>query len=127
MPFISWLFENRVMRIMFELTTEEVGGEGCIMWSFIICTVCQVVGYQRTVTKWMRNVACMGTKVLLNRILIGKWQEKVHSEGLYECRRIILKWILRNCINMDFDYLCFGRALSVILMNFVINCTFSIL
>ena len=60
------------MRIMFVLYTEELGGEGCIMWSFIICTACEVVGYQRRVTKWVRYVACMGMKVILNRILIGK-------------------------------------------------------
>ena len=50
-PRISWLLLNRVMRIMFELNTEELGGEGCIMWSFIICTACEVVGYQRTLMK----------------------------------------------------------------------------
>ena len=99
MPFITWLFENRVMRIVFEL-----GEEGCIMWSFIICTACQVVGYQKTVTKWFRNVACMGMQVIVNRILIGKRKERVHSEGLYECRRIMLQWILRNSMRMDFDY-----------------------
>ena len=60
------------MRIMFELKTEEMGGKGCIMWSFIIYTACEVVGIERTVTKWVRNVACMGMKVILNRLLIGK-------------------------------------------------------
>ena len=64
------------MRIMFELNTEELGREGCIMWSFMICTAGQVVGYERTVTKWVRNVACMGMKVLLNRLLIGRWGGK---------------------------------------------------
>jgi hypothetical protein len=43
------LFENRVMRIMFELKTEDMGGKGCIMWSSIIYTACQVVGYRRAV------------------------------------------------------------------------------
>jgi hypothetical protein len=43
------LCENRVMGIMFELKTEEMGGKGCIMWSFMIYTVCQIVVYQRTV------------------------------------------------------------------------------
>jgi hypothetical protein len=61
-----------MMRIVFELKIEEVGGKGCIMWSFIIYTACQVVGNQRTVTKWVRNVACMGMKVVLKRLLIGK-------------------------------------------------------
>jgi hypothetical protein len=51
-------------------------------------------------------------------------KERIHSEGLCEYRRIILKCILSNCIRMDFDYSFFGRALSDILMNFVINCTF---
>jgi len=68
----SWLFGNRMMRIMFELKREELGGEGCVMWSFIIYTACEVVGNERTVTEWVRNVACMGLKVMLNRLLIGK-------------------------------------------------------
>jgi len=42
------------------------------MWSFIIYSACQVVGYLRTVAKWVRNVAWMGVKVILNRFLIGK-------------------------------------------------------
>jgi len=65
-----------MMGIMFELKTEELGGEGYIMWSLIICTACQVVGNQRKVTKRVRNVACMGVKVILNRLLIGKWGGK---------------------------------------------------
>jgi hypothetical protein len=113
-----------MMRIMFELKTEELGGKGCIMWSFIIYTACQVVGNQRTVTKWVKNVACMHMKVISNRLLVENGEERVNSEGLYEYRRIILKWILRNCIGMDFEYSCFGRALSDIIMNFVITCTF---
>jgi len=76
LPFIRWLFENRMMGIMFELKTEDVGGEGCIMLSLIFCTACQVVGNQRKVKKWVRNVACMGVKVVLNRLLTGKWEGK---------------------------------------------------
>jgi hypothetical protein len=41
LPFITWLFENRVMRIMYELKTEELGGKGCMMRSFIIYTANQ--------------------------------------------------------------------------------------
>ena len=67
LPFIRLLFENRMMGIMFELKTEELRGEGYIMWSLIICTACQVEGNQRKVTKRVRNVACMGVKVILNR------------------------------------------------------------
>jgi hypothetical protein len=61
---------------MFELKTEEMGGKGCVMWSFIIYSACQILGYQRTVAKWVRNVACMGVKVILNRFLIGKLEGK---------------------------------------------------
>jgi hypothetical protein len=42
---------------------------------------------------------------------------RVHSEGLCEYGRIILKWILKNCIRMDFEYSCLGRMLNDILMN----------
>jgi hypothetical protein len=34
------LFENRVTRIMFDLKSEEVGGEECISCGFIMCTAC---------------------------------------------------------------------------------------
>jgi hypothetical protein len=61
------------MRIMYEPKTEELGAKGSIMWSFVIYTACQVVGNQRRVTKWVRNVACMGMNVILKRLLIGKW------------------------------------------------------
>ena len=43
---------------------------------FIIYTACQIVGYQRTVGKWVRNVACMGVKVILKRVLIGNQEGK---------------------------------------------------
>ncbi len=59
------LFENRVTRIMFGIKTEEIGGKWWIMWSFIICTVCQILGYRRTVAKSVRNVACIGMNVSL--------------------------------------------------------------
>jgi hypothetical protein len=63
-------------------------------------------------------------KVIWKRLLIGKGEERVHSEGLCEYRRIILKWIFMNSIRMDFDYSSFGGALSDILVNSVINRTF---
>jgi len=65
-----------MMGIMFELKTVELGGEGGIMWNLINFTACQVVANQRKVTKWVRNVACMGVKVIVNRLLIGKWGVK---------------------------------------------------
>jgi hypothetical protein len=64
------------MRIMFELKKEEMGRKGCILWSSIIYTVCHILGYRRTVTKWVRNVACMGMKVILNRFLVRKQEGK---------------------------------------------------
>jgi hypothetical protein len=50
--------------------------------------------------------------------------ERGHSEGLCEYGKIILKWMLRKCIRMDFDYSCHSRALNNILMNLVITLTF---
>jgi len=66
-----------VVGIMFELKTEEMGRNGCILWTFIIYSACQMLGYQRTVTKCVRNVECMAVKVMLNRILIGKREGKI--------------------------------------------------
>jgi hypothetical protein len=51
------LFENRMMRILFELKTEKLGGKACIMWSFIIYSSCQILGNERAVVKWVWNVA----------------------------------------------------------------------
>ena len=73
------VFEIGVVGKMFELKTEELGRKGCILWSFIIYSPCQILGYQRTVTEWVRNVACMGVKVILKRILIGEWEGKSPS------------------------------------------------
>jgi hypothetical protein len=109
------------MRILFELKTEEFGRKRNIMWSSIIYIACQILGYQRTVAKWVRNVACMGVKVILNRFLIGKRGRKGSIQKVHEYGRIILKWILRNCIRMEFDYSCFRRALNDVLMNCVMN------
>jgi len=64
----------------------------------------------------------MGVEVILNRFLMGNGRDEVHSEGLCEYGRIILKWILRNCIRMEFDYSCFGSTLNDTLMNCVMNC-----
>ena len=99
----------------------ENGRKGCIIWSSIIYAAPQILGYQRTVAKWVRNVACMGVTYLKE---ISDWKmgkEGVHSEGLCEYGGIILKWILRNCIRMDFDYSYIGRALNDIPMNSLMN------
>jgi len=64
------------MRIMYELKTEELGGKGSIIYN-----ACQIVGNQRRVTQWVRNVACMGMNVILKRLLIGKWGGKSLFRG----------------------------------------------
>jgi len=85
------------MRIMSELRTKEMGRKGCILWSFINYTACQILEYQRTVTKCVRNVACMGVKLILNRFLRGKW------EGMSPFRRPVGMW--EDNIEMDFKEL----------------------
>ena len=84
-------------KLFFELKTEEIEGKGCKMWSFVICTACQILGYQRTVAKWVRNVAWMGVKVILNRFLIWKW------EGKSPFIRPV--WIWEDNIEIDFKKL----------------------
>ena len=54
------VFESRMRRIMLELMTEGMGGKGCIMCSFMICTARQIVGYQCTLAKLVRTVAWLG-------------------------------------------------------------------
>ena len=105
------LFENRVMGVMFQLKTgngrkrkDTVGLHNlyCLSGSRV----------SKNGGKWVRNAACMGVKVILKRVLIGK------HEGKSPFRRPVcmwddkLKWILRNFIRVYFDYSCFGRALN---------------
>ena len=62
------VFENGVMGIMFELKTEELGRKGCILWTFKMYCACEVLQYQRTGTRWVRNVACIGAESELEQI-----------------------------------------------------------
>jgi hypothetical protein len=63
--------------VMFGLKTEEIGGGGgCVMWSFLIYSACQILSCQRTVAELVRNVACMGVKVILNKFFNGKREGK---------------------------------------------------
>ena len=50
-------------------------------------------------------------------------KERVHSDGLCEYGRIILKWILRKCIRVDFGYSFFVRT-NDLLTNCVMNSKF---
>jgi hypothetical protein len=61
---------------MFELKTEEMGGKGCIMWSNIIYTACQVLGLSQNSGKLGEEWVRMGLKVTLNRFLIGRREGK---------------------------------------------------
>jgi len=72
---------------------QGVGRKECILWSFKICTASQILGYQRTVTKCVRNVACMRVKVILNRFLIAR------REGKSAFRRPV--WIWEYNIEVD--------------------------
>jgi len=46
--------------------------------------------------KWAVHLACMGERKFAYRILIGKPEEKSHSEDPGVDGRIILRWILRK-------------------------------
>jgi len=70
----------------------------------------------------VRNVACMGGKVILNRFVLGNLEGKGQFRRTFEYGRKKLKCILRNCMKVDFDYSCFRRALNDVLMNCVMNC-----
>jgi hypothetical protein len=41
------VFEIRVTRIRCDLKAEEMGGNGCIMWSFLICSACHILELTR--------------------------------------------------------------------------------
>jgi len=55
---------------------------------------------------------------------LGNVEERGHSEGFCEYGKIILKWMLRKCIGMDFDCSCLGRALNNIPTNLLMNLKF---
>jgi hypothetical protein len=76
------------------------------------------------VEKCVRNVACIVVKVIVNRFSLENVKENVHPEGMCEYGRIILEWILKNCISMEFEHSWFGRALNDVLINSVFNCNF---
>ena len=110
MPFAIYklvAFVNRVVGIMFELTTEQLGRKGCIFWSFIIYNACQILGCKRTVTKWVRNVACMEVKVIL-RFLMENGKERFHSEDLYEYGGDNIEMYFKDSMRMEFDHSCFS-------------------
>ena len=38
------MYEIRVTRKSFELKAKEMGGNGCIMWSYLICSAWHILG-----------------------------------------------------------------------------------
>jgi len=117
LPFISWVCFRTAVRVMFELKTEEMGGKGCIMVSSIIYSANQTLGLWRTLANGWGMWRAWDWRQCWKDFWLEDVKERVHSEGMCECGRIILKCILRNCIRMDFDYSCFGSVLNDILMN----------
>ena len=66
----------RAIRIMFEIKTEEIGQKRCIMLSCIIYGACPKLELWKNIGKWVRNVSCIGLKVIFNRFLIGRREGK---------------------------------------------------
>ena len=65
------LFENIVIRIMFEIKTEEIIGKGCVMWGFIIYTACQVLRVSKNSGKVGEECGTNNSIVLLENNLSG--------------------------------------------------------
>jgi len=79
------LFESRVMGVMFELKT----GNGRkrkdnLEFHNLYCLSGSRVS--KNSGKWVRNASCMGVKVILKRVLIGK------HEGKNPFRRPVCMW-----------------------------------
>jgi hypothetical protein len=81
--------------------------KGCIVWSFIIYTACQILGCERAVALLVvRNVACMG----LEWIFDWKTGRKESIQKIcVEYGRIILKWILWNLSEWNLTVLASGE------------------
>ena len=63
------MFEIRVTRRSCALMGKEMAGNGCIMWSFLICSASQILGLAKNSAGWLSSVAFMGEKRIVNRIL----------------------------------------------------------
>jgi len=74
------VFENRVLRRIFEPKRDEVtgSGENYIMMSLMIC-ILRLIFYgmiKSRKMRWAGHVACMGTKRGVHRLLVGKLEGK---------------------------------------------------
>ena len=72
-----FFFENGVMRIKFEIKTEEAGIKVCIMWTSIIYSACQILVCPRTVAKLGRYVECLGVNEILKIFLTGRHERNI--------------------------------------------------
>jgi hypothetical protein len=57
---------------MFELKTMEMGGKGCIMWSCIICTACQILGLSKNSGKMGEECGMHGSDSNLEQVFDWK-------------------------------------------------------
>jgi len=78
-------------------------------------------GESKKSDKMSEECGMHGSEVNGERIVDWKMGSK---DSLMKACRIIMKWVLTNCIRIDFEYSSLVRASSAILLNFVINCVF---
>jgi hypothetical protein len=58
----------------------------------------------------------------IEQLVIGKWEGKSpFKRDEYGGGGIILKWVLRKCMRVDFEYSCFRGALNDIPVNCVMS------
>jgi hypothetical protein len=70
------VFENRVVRIMFELKTEELCRKGYILFSSIIYTAFQTLEYQKEKLKMGKECGMHGNEGNLEQIFGWKTEGK---------------------------------------------------
>jgi hypothetical protein len=80
----------RVTRIKCEVKAEEMGGNGCIMWSLLICSACHILELTRNCGRmvWLYGMHGREEKLERNSEYLN---ELGHSESVCEFGKIILK------------------------------------
>ena len=91
------MFENRVLRKIFELKRDEVTGEWRKLhneeFNNLYCSLDIVRVIKSRRMGWAGNVACMGERRRVHRVLV---RERDHMGDLGVDGRIILRWIFRK-------------------------------
>jgi hypothetical protein len=85
--------EIRVTRIRCEVKAEEMAGNGCIMWSFLISSAWQIVGLSKNSGRVDWQCGMHGREKNLGQNF-KYLREMGYSESLCSFGRIILEWIL---------------------------------